>query len=40
MALKIFTAGGATSDLRIGGIRPDEANQLKDFITEASSQHE
>lgn len=40
MALKIFTAGGATSDLRIGGIRPDEANQLKDFITEASAQYE
>ncbi len=28
MALKIFTAGGATSDLRIGGLRPEEANQL------------
>lgn len=40
MSLKIFTAGGATSDLRIGGIRPKDANQLKDFITEASSNHE
>ena len=40
MTLKIFTAGGATSDLRIGGIRPEEANQLKDFITEASSSYE
>ncbi len=40
MSLKIFTAGGSTSDLRIGGLRPDDANRLKDFITEASSAHE
>ncbi len=40
MTLKVFTAGGASSDLRISGLRPEEANQLKEFITEASALHE
>ncbi len=40
MSLKIFTAGGATSDLRIRGLRPDEAERLKDFITELAAKHE
>jgi membrane protein YdbS with pleckstrin-like domain len=40
MSLKVCTAGGASSDLRISGLRPEEANRLKDFITEASSTYE
>ena len=30
--LKIFTAGGASSDLTIEGLRPDTSNRLKDYI--------
>ena len=30
--LKIFTAGGATSDLSIEGLSPETANRIKDFI--------
>ena len=30
--LKVFTAGGANSDLTIEGLRPDTANRLKDYI--------
>lgn len=30
--LKIFTAGGASSDLTIGGLLPETANRIKDFI--------
>jgi len=30
--LKIFTAGGASSDLKIPGLLPERANQLKDYI--------
>ncbi len=40
MSLKIFTAGGAASDLRIRGLRPEEAERLKDFITEIAAKHE
>lgn len=40
MSLKIFTAGGATSDLRIRGLRPEEAERLKDFVTEMAAKHE
>jgi len=40
MSLKIFTAGGAASDLRIRGLRPEVAERLKDFITELASKHE
>jgi len=30
--LKIFTAGGSSSDLRIPGLLPENANRLKDYI--------
>jgi len=30
--LKIFTAGGSSSDLAIEGLRPDTSSRLKDFI--------
>lgn len=30
--LKIFTAGGASSDLNIPGLLPETANKLKDYI--------
>jgi len=30
--LKIFTAGGSSSDLQIPGLNVDEANKLKDYI--------
>jgi len=30
--LRIFTAGGTSSDLTIPGLTPDTANELKDFI--------
>ena len=30
--LKIFTAGGASSDLTIEGLRPETSNRLKDYI--------
>ncbi len=32
--LKIFTAGGASSDLSIDGLRPETSNRLKDFIVQ------
>jgi hypothetical protein len=31
-ALKIFTAGGSSSDLAIEGLSPDTSNRLKDYI--------
>ena len=30
--LKIFTAGGSSSDLAIEGLKPDTSNRLKDYI--------
>lgn len=30
--LKIFTAGGASSDLKIEGLTPETSNRLKDYI--------
>lgn len=30
--LKIFTAGGSSSDLSIEGLKPETSNRLKDFI--------
>jgi len=30
--LKIFTAGGASSDLKIDGLNPETATRIKDFI--------
>jgi uncharacterized protein len=38
-ALKIYTAGGSSSDLTIGGLPPEEAQRLKDFITQSAEQH-
>jgi membrane protein YdbS with pleckstrin-like domain len=31
--LKLYTAGGQTSDLSVPGLRPKKAEELKDFIT-------
>ena len=30
--LRIFTAGGTSSDMRIPGLNPDEANNIKEYI--------
>ena len=30
--LKVFTAGGASSDLSISGLSPETAARIKDFI--------
>ena len=35
--LKIFTAGGASSDLSISGLSPDTAKRIKDFIVNKAS---
>ena len=35
--LKIFTAGGNSSDLTIPGLRPEVSNQLKDYIVGQTS---
>jgi len=35
--LKIFTAGGASSDLSISGLSPDNARRIKDFIVNKAS---
>ena len=37
--VKVYTAGGATSDLTISGLKIGEAHQLKDHITKLSSQY-
>lgn len=36
-SLKIFTAGGSTSDLSIPGLEEDEAQQLRDFIAKKAA---
>jgi uncharacterized protein len=38
--LKIFTAGGAASDLAINGLVPDEAQRMKDFLSKTVSSYE
>lgn len=38
-SLKIFTAGGSTSDLSISGLDPDRAKELKDFIAKSVAKH-
>lgn len=38
--LKIYTAGGSTSDLSIHGLSLDEAARIKDFLTKTISSHE
>ncbi len=37
--LRIYTAGGATSDLSIGGLEPEEATRLRDHIAKSTSGH-
>ncbi|MGB3591566.1 MAG: PH domain-containing protein [Nonlabens sp.] len=37
--LDIYTAGGSTSDLRISGLDPDEAERLKEFIANQVAQY-
>lgn len=36
-SLKIYTAGGSTSDLSIPGLEEDEAQQLRDFIAKKAA---
>lgn len=36
-SLKIFTAGGSSSDMTIPGLKPEIANDLKHFITKQSA---
>lgn len=38
--LKVFTAGGASSDLSIAGLTPEKAEQLKVFITTQTTHDE
>ena len=38
--LKVFTAGGNTSDLAIHGLSHDEAVRIKDFLSKTISSHE
>ncbi len=37
--LKIFTAGGSTSDLSIPGLEQDEAQQLRDYIARKAASY-
>lgn len=37
--LNIFTAGGSSSDLSIHGLKPDEAERLREFVTEKIAAH-
>ena len=39
-SLALFTAGGQSSDLRIPGLLPNDAEQLKDFIIKTTAQDE
>lgn len=38
--LKIYTAGGSTSDLSIPGLETDEAEQLKEFVAKKAATYE
>ncbi|MCF8371914.1 MAG: PH domain-containing protein [Bacteroidales bacterium] len=38
--LKIYTAGGSTSDLSIHGLSPNEAARIKDFLSKTVASHE
>ncbi len=38
--LKIYTAGGSQSDLKIPGLKPQKANQLKEIVTLKVGQNE
>lgn len=37
--VKVYTAGGSTSDLRVGGLLKGEAHRLRDHISHLSSSH-
>lgn len=37
--VKIYTAGGSSSDLSIPGLKVEDAHRLKDYITELSSKY-
>ena len=37
--LKVFTAGGSGSDLSIHGLEPDQAEKLREWITEKTALH-
>lgn len=37
--VKVFTAGGASSDITISGLKVEEAHRLKDHITKLSSKY-
>lgn len=37
--VKIYTAGGASSDITVSGLKIEDANRLKDHITKLSSQY-
>lgn len=37
--LKIYTAGGSTSDLSVPGLEAEEAQKLRDFIAKKASQY-
>ncbi len=38
--LKIYTAGGSTSDLSIPGLEAEEAEQLKEFVAKKAAIYE
>lgn len=38
--LKIYTAGGSSSDLKIAGLDPENAKKLRDYITKVTSSYE
>ncbi|MEE9438231.1 MAG: PH domain-containing protein [Saprospiraceae bacterium] len=38
--LKVYTAGGSSSDLSIEGLSPENAHRIKDFIVSKTSQDE
>lgn len=38
--VKVYTAGGSTSDLSIGGLKKAEAHRLRDHISHLSSKYE
>ncbi len=39
-SVKVYTAGGSSSDLSIGGLTKERAQNLRDFITKLSAEHE
>ena len=38
--IRIYTAGGSSSDLSIHGLSPDVAQQIKDYLSKTISEHE